>query len=72
MNGMDAFNEIVSWKGGMISEVKGAGSSPKTIDLDWQILLMEGVRKIDETRDTRSATLRQADAAGRFSSSTTV
>ena len=47
-DGIDAFNEILTWKGGMISEVAGAGSSPRTIDLDWQILLMEGVRKIDE------------------------
>ena len=47
-DGIDAFNEILTWKGGMICEVAGAGSSPRTIDLDWQILLMEGVRKIDE------------------------
>ena len=51
-DGIDAFNEILTWKGGMISEVAGAGSSPRTIDLDWQILLMEGVRKIDENRGT--------------------
>jgi DNA-binding response OmpR family regulator len=48
--GIDAFNEIVSWKGGMISEVSGAGASPRSIDLDWQVLLMEAVRKIDEDR----------------------
>jgi DNA-binding response OmpR family regulator len=53
LKGMDAFNEILSWKGGMIGEVKGAGSSPRTIDLDWQILLMEGVRKIDEVRGSK-------------------
>ncbi|MFN2474738.1 MAG: response regulator [Chthoniobacterales bacterium] len=47
-DGVDAFNEIVSWKGGMISEVSGGGSSPHTIDLDWQMLLMDAVRKIDE------------------------
>ena len=46
--GVWAFNEIVNWKGGTISEVAGAGESPRTIDLDWQILLMEAVRKIDE------------------------
>jgi DNA-binding response OmpR family regulator len=46
--GVEAFNEIVSWKGGMISEVSGGGSSPRTIDLDWQMLLMDAVRKIDE------------------------
>jgi DNA-binding response OmpR family regulator len=53
LKGMDAFNEILSWKGGMIGEVKGAGSSPRTIDLDWQILLMEGVRQVDETRGSK-------------------
>ena len=52
--GVAAFNEIVNWKGGQISEVSGAGTSPRTIDLDWQILLMEAVRKMDETRDTNS------------------
>ncbi|MEY2503761.1 MAG: hypothetical protein QOG27_41 [Verrucomicrobiota bacterium] len=49
--GIAAFNEIVNWKGGQISEVSGAGQSPRTIDLDWQILLMEAVRKMDETRE---------------------
>lgn len=48
--GVAAFNEIVNWKGGKISEVSGAEPSPRTIDLDWQILLMEAVRKIDESR----------------------
>jgi DNA-binding response OmpR family regulator len=52
--GVAAFNEIVNWKGGQISEVSGAGEAPRTIDLDWQILLMEAVRKIDETRGTES------------------
>jgi two-component system, cell cycle response regulator DivK len=49
--GIAAFNEIVNWKGGQISEVSGATQSPRTIDLDWQILLMEAVRKLDEARD---------------------
>ncbi|MEN3370704.1 MAG: hypothetical protein V7609_2847 [Verrucomicrobiota bacterium] len=52
--GVAAFNEIVNWKGGQISEVSGAGTSPRTIDLDWQILLMEAVRKIDESRGSES------------------
>ena len=46
--GMTAFNEIVRWKGGTISEVTGAGPSPKTIEMDWQHLLMEAVRQADE------------------------
>ena len=63
--GVAAFNEIVNWKGGQISEVAGAAQSPRTIDLDWQILLMEAVREMDETRDTEStAAPAGADAAG--------
>jgi DNA-binding response OmpR family regulator len=53
--GIAAFNEIVNWKGGQISEVSGAGSSPRTITDDWQMLLMEAVRKIDETRHRASS-----------------
>lgn len=53
--GVAAFNEIVNWKGGQISEVSGARPSPRTIDEDWQMLLMEAVRKIDETRDRQSS-----------------
>src|SRR2546428_1294228 len=45
--GIEAFNEIVTWKGGTISEIS-AGSSPRTINLDWQVLLMEAMRKVDE------------------------
>jgi DNA-binding response OmpR family regulator len=45
--GMAAFNEIVTWKGGRISEV-AAETPPQTITLDWQILLMEAMRKVDE------------------------
>lgn len=54
--GVAAFNEIVNWKGGQISEVSGAGPSPRTIHEDWQMLLMDAVREIDETRDRRPAT----------------
>jgi DNA-binding response OmpR family regulator len=46
--GIAAFNEIVSWKGGTISEVSGAAPAPRTIDQDWQFLLMEAARKSDE------------------------
>src|ERR1051326_2503717 len=46
--GMAAFNEIVGWKGGTVSEVNGAGPSPRTIEMDWQQLLMEAVRHADE------------------------
>jgi len=62
--GVAAFNEVVSWRGGQISEVSGAGQTPRTIDLDWQILLMEAVRKMDETRDEGSVTTAAQPAAG--------
>ena len=58
--GIAAFNEIVNWKGGQISEVSGAAQSPRTIDLDWQILLMEAVRKMDETRDDETPLRRRS------------
>ncbi len=63
--GVAAFNQIVRWKGGQISEVSGAAQSPRTIDLDWQILLMEAVRQMDETRDTPSAAAAQPASGSR-------
>jgi len=47
--GMAAFNEIVRWKGGTVSEVADAPANPRTIEMDWQQLLMEAVRGADET-----------------------
>jgi len=63
--GIAAFNEIVNWKGGKISEVAGAGPSPRTIDLDWQILLMEAVRKMDEERSVAKPASAPSKAEGR-------
>ncbi|HEX8281107.1 MAG TPA: response regulator, partial [Chthoniobacterales bacterium] len=61
-SGVEAFNEIVKWKGGMISEVSGAGESPRSIDFDWQMLLMEAVRRIDEERDASESAAATAAA----------
>src|SRR2546421_8241726 len=47
-HGMEAFNEIVRWKGGTVSEVADAPSGMRTIEMDWQQLLMEAVRGADE------------------------
>jgi len=55
--GLAAFNEIVDWKGGVISEVPVPHGTPHTIDLEWQVLLMEAVRKIDESRSTEAQTV---------------
>ena len=52
--GLAAFNEIVDWKGGVISEVPVPHETPHTIDHEWQVLLMEAVRTIDESRSTES------------------
>ncbi|MEO7724740.1 MAG: response regulator, partial [Chthoniobacterales bacterium] len=52
--GLAAFNEIVDWRGGMISEVPVPSEIPRTIELDWQVLLMEAVRTIDESRHTEA------------------
>jgi DNA-binding response OmpR family regulator len=57
--GMAAFNQIVRWKGGTISEVTDAPSSPRTIDMDWQHLLMEAVRGIDEAEAAPARESRQ-------------
>ncbi|MFL6568713.1 MAG: DUF4388 domain-containing protein, partial [Chthoniobacterales bacterium] len=63
--GIDAFNQIVSWKGGTISEVSGAGEPPRTIDLDWQVLLMEAVRKMDEDRGAAQTSAPAATMSGK-------
>ena len=55
--GMAAFNQIVDWKGGVISEVPVPHGTPHTIDLEWQVLLMEAVRTIDESRSTEPQTV---------------
>ncbi len=48
--GLVAFNEIVTWQGGTISEVPDAGAAPRTINQDWQLLLMDAVRESDESK----------------------
>src|SRR5207302_7666673 len=50
--GMAAFNEIVRWKGGTVSEVADVPDGPRTIEMDWQQLLMEAVRGADEAAAT--------------------
>jgi len=57
--GIAAFNQIVRWKGGTISEVTDAPSSPRTIDMDWQHLLIEAVRGVDEAEATPAGESRQ-------------
>jgi DNA-binding response OmpR family regulator len=63
--GMAAFNEIVSWKGGKISEILRTGPSPRTINIDWQILLMEAVRSYDEAGAARIAKVSRPKASSK-------
>ncbi|MGF1678462.1 MAG: DUF4388 domain-containing protein [Candidatus Methylacidiphilales bacterium] len=46
-SGLDAFNEIVSWKGGRVEESQEPIAEP-TIKRGWESLLMDAVRMIDE------------------------
>ena len=46
-SGLDAFNEIVSWKGGRVEESQETIAEP-TIHSGWESLLMDAVRMIDE------------------------
>lgn len=48
--GIDAFNEIVSWRGGQVMEMANATASARTIQGDWQGLLMHAVHWADENR----------------------
>ncbi len=61
--GLAAFNEIVDWKGGMISEVPVRHGTPHTINIEWQVLLMDAVRTMDESRERGIGSRGQPSAA---------
>lgn len=64
--GLAAFNEIVDWKGGMISEVPVPHGTPHSINIEWQMLLMDAVRTMDESRGAAAqASAMRPRAAGR-------
>jgi FixJ family two-component response regulator len=46
--GVDAFNEIVGWRGGQVVEVQDATSPSRTLEGHWQGLLMNAVQWVDE------------------------
>ncbi|MEM9398650.1 MAG: DUF4388 domain-containing protein [Verrucomicrobiota bacterium] len=48
--GMDAFQVIVSWSGGKVQEVAEPIKAERTLNADWQSLLLETVHKIDENQ----------------------
>jgi len=63
--GLAAFNEILNWKGGTISEVAETGPIERTINSDWQLLLMEATRTLDERGAAGQRARREGDKATR-------
>lgn len=61
-DGLDAFNQLMSWKGGKISEIP-ADNPPHTIHGDWQVLLMEAMRTVDETGARKKSAAGKRDSA---------
>jgi DNA-binding response OmpR family regulator len=53
--GVEAFNEIVSWKGGQVVEVTDAPEPTRTIFSDWQNLLLHAVQWSDEQKESKPA-----------------
>ncbi len=48
--GVEAFNEIVGWRGGQVVEVPGAPPPARTVEGHWQGLLMHAVQWVDENK----------------------
>ena len=48
VKGVEAFNEIVGWRSGQVTEVNGAQIPMRTIEGHWQGLLMHAVHWVDE------------------------
>ena len=50
LHGVPAFESMLAWQGGRFLEGEPLENSPHTIDQEWQMLLMESARKLDEER----------------------
>jgi len=50
MDGVEAFYEIIGWEGGAFLSQIVLNLVPQTVFIDWQSLLMEGMRQKDEIR----------------------
>ncbi len=48
VQGVEAFNEIVSWRGGQVLEIANAAPPLRTVEGNWQGLLMHAVHWADE------------------------
>jgi len=52
--GIAALGQIVSWKGGRVTELPITGPAERTIHGSWQHLLMEAAQRLDESRAVRA------------------
>ncbi|KAA3617678.1 MAG: response regulator [Calditrichaeota bacterium] len=52
LDGEEAFYEIICWQGGSFAINKGAKADQETIMKGWQSLMLEGLRRNDEKRET--------------------
>ena len=50
VKGVEAFNEIVGWRSGQVTEMGGGLMPTRTIEGHWQGLLMHAVHWVDEHR----------------------
>jgi len=55
LSGIGAFNEILSWKGGIFYEEEFRGGVEVNIEGRWEMVLMEAVRLSDECHAMRAA-----------------
>lgn len=51
--GIEALHEIVRWRGGQLRELERPVDAPKTIEGEWQVLLLDAVRKASEAEPAR-------------------
>jgi len=56
MEGEEAFYEMLSWEGGGFSTKRGEETPRETIIKGWQSLLLEGMRRLDESKPGRTST----------------
>jgi CheY-like chemotaxis protein len=49
LSGVDAFNRIVSWKRGAVDELSTPVKETRTIECNWQMLLMSAAQALDES-----------------------
>ena len=55
MTGIEAFNQMLSWKGGVFYEEEFRGSVEVNIEGRWEMVLMEAVRLSDECHAMQAA-----------------